>query len=196
MYCNLMYTVATHLVEVKSQQSFSHFIQDRIFQPLGMLSTTLQPTAAKARGFSDRMVTGSVWDRTNSTYQPIEMPDTPESQGAGSIVTSVNDFIKWIKALINHEDPITDELYKGLTRMRSFTNPDANWLKPHTSPVAYAAGLEVWFYRGHMVVGHDGGIVGFGSRFFFLPRLGFGVVILGNASGVFPHFLNIDPRTP
>ena len=53
-------------------------------------------------------------------------------------------------------------------------------LKEYKSPGFYAAGLEVYFYRGHMVVGHDGCIPGFASRFFFLPDLKFGAVLMGN----------------
>jgi hypothetical protein len=43
--------------------------------------------------------------------------------------------------------------------------------------------MEMYYYRGHMVIGHDGNISGFGSRFIFMPDLKFGVVILGNSAG-------------
>ena len=106
----------------------------------------------------------------------------PRVKEAGSIVTSVNDFVRWVKTLMNHEDPINERLYQGLVRTRTFRNPDARRLKPFTSPVAYAAGLDVYYYRGYMVVGHDGVISGFGSRFFFLPYFKFGAVIFGNSN--------------
>lgn len=183
MYCNMMYTVATYLVEVKSGQSFSDFLQNRISEPLNMPSTSLQPSRARSRGHGHRIATGYQWNKSKSTYTIHESPDCPEGQGAGSVISSAVDFIKWVKALINHETPITPRLYHGLVRLRTFTNPGMQRLKKHTSPKAYAAGVEVYFYRGVTVVGHDGCIDGFASRFFFLPDFKFGAVILANSDG-------------
>ncbi|OJJ44457.1 hypothetical protein ASPZODRAFT_71601 [Penicilliopsis zonata CBS 506.65] len=184
MYCNMMYTVATHLVEVKTQQSFSQFLEERIFQPLGMTSTSLQPSSARAKGLGDRMAPGYFWDKENGRHHEFDIPDCPEAQGAGSITTSVNDLILWVKALMNHEGPISERLYDSLVRMRAIADTSTKDLKPYTSPVLYAAGLDVYYYRGHMVVGHDGMISGAASRFFFLPGLKFGVVMLGNSAEV------------
>ncbi|KAI1374321.1 beta-lactamase family protein [Hypoxylon crocopeplum] len=181
LYCNIMYTVATHLVEVKTGQSFSDFLEQRFFQPLGMDSTSLQPTTARAKGLGNRIATGYLWDKKSSTYHGFPGPDCPEGQGAGSIITSVNDYIKWIKALMHHEGPISEKVYQGLIRMRSFVNPSGKWLKPFTSPIFYTAGMEIYYYRGHAVVGHNGVITGFGSRFFFMPVFKFGAVIMGNS---------------
>ncbi|KAH7157369.1 beta-lactamase/transpeptidase-like protein [Dactylonectria estremocensis] len=186
IYCNMMYTVATHLVEVKTQQSFSDFLEERFFQPLDMKSTSLQAENARAKGLGDRIARGYHWYKDKSTYRAFQSPDCPEGQGAGSIVTSVNDFAKWIQALMNCKSPINEQIYQGLIRMRSFVNPNARRLKPYSSPAVYGAGLEVHYYRGHMVVGHNGMVDGFGSRFFFLPGFNFGAVIVGNSTGAGP----------
>lgn len=179
----MMYTVATYLVETKSKQSFANFLQTRFFDPLNMSSTSLQPGSARARGFGDRIATGYDWEKKKAAYHGFQSPDCPETQGAGSIVTSVNDFIKWVKAFMSRGHPITDNVYQGLVRMRSIVNPNPRWLKPHTSPALYAAGVDVYYYRGYMVVGHNGTIAGFASRFFFLPEFNFGAVIAGNSEG-------------
>lgn len=178
-----MYTVATHLVEEKTKQSFGDFLQQRIFKLLEMESTSLQPAAARSRGLADRIASGYYWDKAEGAYREFQPSDCPEGQGAGSIITSTNDFMKFIKALLNHEDPINESLYQGLVRTRTFKNPDGRRLKKHTTPAAYAAGVDVYYYRGHMVVMHDGMISGFASRFFLLPDLKYGCVIMGNASG-------------
>lgn len=147
-----------------------------------MASTTLQPASARENGFGDRLAMGYAWDKSTRSYRGFEMADQPEAQGAGSIITSANDFILWVKALMNDEGPIIEKLYQGLTRLRSIVNPSMGRLKRYRSPTFYAAGLEVFFHRGHMVIAHDGGVPGFGSRFFFLPDLKFGAVIMGNSS--------------
>ncbi|KAF3069829.1 Protein flp [Daldinia childiae] len=193
LYCNMMYTAAAYLVEAKTQQTFSSFLEERFFQPLDMKSTSVQPARARAKGLADRMATGYCWNEEKSTYKGFPPPDCPEGEGAGSIITSANDFIKWAKALLYHEGPINKKVYEGLVRLRSLANPDAQDLEPFTSPIIYAAGIEVYYYRGYTVVGHDGMISGFTSLFFFLPQLGFGAVMMGNALGA-EHVANAVRR--
>lgn len=182
LYTNLLYTAATYLIEVKTETTFSTFLEDHIFNPLDMTSTALQPSTAQQRGNGHRIATGYCWDKDSASYRSFQSPDCPEGQGAGSIITSASDLILWVKAVLYKEQPINDRVYNGLTKMRSFVNPSARRLKPFSSPPFYSAGMEVSFYRGHMAVGHDGCIPGFSSRFSFMPDHKFGVVVLGNSS--------------
>ncbi|KAI1102504.1 beta-lactamase family protein [Jackrogersella minutella] len=186
LYNNMMFTVAAHLVEVKTQQSFTEFLEEHFFQPLGMDSTSLQPSSARAKGLGGRMARGYEWFKEDSAYRNFPPPDAPESQGAGFIVTSVNDYIKWVKALLRREGPVSETLYQGLVRLRSFQNPDGKRLRKFESPLMYAAGLDVSWYRGYTVIGHGGYIGGFGSHFFFLPEMNFGIVAMGNAGNANP----------
>lgn len=181
LYCNQMFTVATHLVEETSKKSFPDFLEEHIFTPLNMNSTTLQPANAHAKGLGDRMAKGYIWE--NNAWRGFDPQNCPEGQGAGSIISSANDFIKWVKALLYHEGPINNKIYEGLTKMRSIVNPNARRLKAHTTPANYSAGMEMYFYRGNMVIGHGGNIPGFSSRFLFIPDSKFGVVVLGNSAG-------------
>lgn len=175
-----MYTVATHLVEVKSGLSFSDFLEKHFFKPLDMTSTCLQPSQAQARGLEDRISAAHQWDEAAQTYRTCEILSTPEAQGAGSIITSVNDYIKYVKALIKQEAPFSKEIYEGLIRTRTIINPDSKFLEPHTSPDLYAVGWEIQFYRGHMLVQHSGGIQGISTHHFFLPEFKFGGVLFSN----------------
>ncbi|KAJ5179224.1 hypothetical protein N7492_002434 [Penicillium capsulatum] len=147
-----------------------------------MSSTCLQPSDARARGFADRIATGYTWSK-KTAYRGLQSPDCPEGQGAGSVISSANDMIKWVKALINQEDPITRRVYEGLVKLRSFPHQHPSRIKPYTSPVIYAAGLDVYYYRGYMVAGHSGVIRGFASRFVFCPDLKLGAVVMGNSNG-------------
>ncbi|CAG8094208.1 unnamed protein product [Penicillium olsonii] len=181
LYCNMMYTVLTHLVEVKTEKPFAEFLEEKIFIPLAMTSSNLQPANARAKGLGSSIATGYIWDKA-SGYRECPCADCPEGQGAGSVITSANDLIKWVKALVNQEGPITPQLYRGLLRPRSFPNHHPARLRPFTSPPVYAAGMEIYYYRGHMIVGHDGVVPGFGGRFAFIPEIKFGAVVLGNSS--------------
>ncbi|PHH84555.1 hypothetical protein CDD83_1738 [Cordyceps sp. RAO-2017] len=190
----MMYTVASYLVEKKSGLRFADFLEQRIFRPLQMRSTSLQPGAARAKGLGDRIATGYVWDDEAKTYEPTPWTDSPEAQGAGGIVTSVDDYVKWVKAVMNREPPITDAVYRGLVEKRILQDEDADeaddmdddeaddFPLPDTPELYYAAGWEIRQYCGHMVVSHDGSEDGFRSNHFFVPDLRLGGVIVGNSN--------------
>lgn len=184
IYCNIMYTVATHLVEQKTGSSFADFLDDKFFAPLGMTATNLQPARARARGLGHLISPGYSWDRESQTYrQKFDIPDAPEAQGAGSVITSVRDYIKYVRAVMHKQAPFTEDVYAGLVRARTVVEPDHYTDErrlPFTSPPLYAAGWEIHHYRGYQIVVHDGGITGSSSTHFFLPELKFGGVMFGN----------------
>ncbi|KAJ6780366.1 hypothetical protein PWT90_03574 [Aphanocladium album] len=181
VYNNIMYTVATHLVEAETKTSFSDFLDERVFAPLGMTSSGLQPSRSRQRGFGERMSSGHAWNESESRYREFPSVESTEAQGAGSIVTSAGDYLKLVRAFLRQEGPITRQVYEGLTKIRSMPNPTAKDVDPLSSPKFYGAGVGIVYYRGHAIIGHNGGVPGFGSRFFFVPSLDFGLVLLGNA---------------
>ncbi|KAK4960010.1 hypothetical protein LTR10_002899 [Elasticomyces elasticus] len=185
MYCNQMYTVATHLVEQKTGQTFPDFLEERFFRPLGMDSTNLQPERARSKGLGSRIALGHTWLKEKEEYIGFQAVESPEDQGAGSIMTSVNDYIKYIRAIMNQSPPFTETVYKGLLRPRTIQDPEGKDKMPFTSPVLYAAGWETVYYRGQEVVSHDGSVTGWGSTHFFLPGLGFGGCVFGNGDDAF-----------
>jgi len=178
MYCNMMFTVAAYLVEQLSGLTFEEFLKQHFWQPLGMNSTHLQAKKAVELGLP--LAQGYVWRSNTETFAPVERQYSPEAVGAGLINTSANDYILWVKALMNRQSPVTEEIYRALTKPRSlnlFPHP-----APFTSPELYTAGLATWWYRGYEVVDHDGLDPGFASVHFFLPALGFGGVMLSNST--------------
>jgi hypothetical protein len=182
LYNNMMYTVASHLIEVKTGRSFEDFLNEKFFQPLGMASTHLHPPSAK--GWRDYMASGHQYDKASSQWSVFDMPYEPEAQGAGSIVTSSADYIKWVQAMLHRRAPISEASYKALTQPRILIDPEDKELDPFCSHQLYCLGWETYHYRGHQVVIHEGLIDGFGSSHFFLPAHNFGAVILGNADGI------------
>ncbi|KPM41029.1 hypothetical protein AK830_g5561 [Neonectria ditissima] len=181
MYNNIMYTVAAYLVENKSGQTFSDWLESRFFKPLDMASSSLQPSRARAKGFGHRMAHGYTWDSKKKRQVQLDILECQDADGAGCIITSVNDYIKWVKAMMHQQGPVTEAVYKSMLRARSITNPDGTELPPQTSPVLYAAGLELSYYRGNLRVSHAGGVTGFSTKQFFIPGQKFGGVITCNS---------------
>ncbi|PTB65688.1 beta-lactamase/transpeptidase-like protein [Trichoderma citrinoviride] len=180
MPCSLMYTVASYLVERKVRTSFADFLEGHIFHPLGMTQSNPWLNRARQRGLGDYISPGYWWDPERSEYHCFPKVDSPAAQGAGSIVTNVDDYIKYIRALMNREPPFTEEVYNGLIRPRSIVSQDYETLLPYRSLAVCAAGWEVFHYRGFMVVAHGGRTVGSSATSFFVPALKFGATIFAN----------------
>lgn len=177
----MMYTATTYLVEELSGLPFAEFLEKRFFEPLEMTSTNLQPSRAKERGLGDRFATGYAWDQKTESYNDMQCMDGPEAQGAGSIITSANDYIKWVKALMHQELPINKDIYHGIVRPRTLKSVDTENLPSRCSPEIYGVGISTYYYRGYAVTSHAGGVPGFGSYIFFLPQFKFGGVIFSNS---------------
>ncbi|KAK2879340.1 hypothetical protein FQN49_000973 [Arthroderma sp. PD_2] len=188
LYCNMMYTVAAYLVECKSGLTFSDFLQTHLLKPLAMNSTHLQPGCAQANGLGDRIATGYFWDDEDGKYVGTHCPDAPEAQGAGRIMSSAKDYIKWIEAMMKQKGPITKTIYEGIIKKRISETPPADSDESDSDeseafPTFYASGWEILEYSGYMMVSHDGSEHGFGTTHFFLPELNFGAVVFGNSNG-------------
>lgn len=183
LYNNMMFTIASHLVEVKAKRSFSDFLREELFEPLGMQSTYLQPSSARKAGQCERIASGHQFNETSGTWDVFDAFDAPDGQGAGSIVTSSADYIRYVQAMINGNGPISAESRKSLIKPRILIDSDCDFPDPFCSPSLYCLGWETYYYRGRQVVIHEGLIDGFGSSHFFLPGHDFGAVILGNSDG-------------
>jgi hypothetical protein len=183
LYNNMMFTVASHLVEVKTGKSFSQFLRERFFEPLGMTSTYLQASSAIAAGQGNRIASGHQYDEEKESWDEFDAFDAPEAQGAGSILTLTADYIKYVQAMLYNRHPISAKSRNALTQPRILIDTEDNDPDPFCSPALYCLGWETYYYRGHQVVIHEGLIDGFGSSHFFLPAHEFGAVILGNSDG-------------
>ena len=221
-YNNLMYAVVANVIEKVTGKEFSSVLKERIWAPLGMCQTYADLEAAgtalaSAKDGKLEFARGYSWIENDATTKFTKTTDdagyyVPEPWinlagigAAGSIVSSVDDYAKWVAAILKASRPpekdkqeksedsskpvITYDLWKELTSPRSFMYPmmsfsDVNPLppNPHLSTTAYALGwfLDSNIFPGHVVVKHGGGLPGFGSDVSMLPSHKFGVVSVGN----------------
>lgn len=189
-YCNMMYTIATHIVEVLTKDTFASFLQKHFFDPLNMTSTYLQPSAVEAAGQTDRIAYPHVWRRDTQLYDELGLVESPEAQGAGSIQSTVLDFAKWVQAMMTRDAALFPrDIYADLEKPRIITDPDSNEREPGSVPFQstgmYALGWEVTWYRGYRIISHDGAIAGYGSVALYIPQLNFTIVMCGNSDGLY-----------
>ncbi len=97
--------------------------------------------------------------------------------GAGSTISNVQDYSKWLHALLHHSLPIPESAYETLLTPRMITEePDS----PYTGPVNYALGWFTSTYRGYQFFEHSGGMEAFGAQVIFFPELKYGLCAFGN----------------
>lgn len=184
-YSNIMYIVATHVIETISGIPFGDFLKRHIFNKLDMTSSFLLPSAVLASDLRDQFSTPYVYERDRFREAPRE--ETPEAQGSGSIQTTIVDYAKFIRAMINHTDPITDDIYDAVTTPRIMIEKgqSLDQFGPQSTDTAYALGWDVRYRNGHKIVTHSGNIGGYGSTMFFLPEQRVGAYIIGNSENAY-----------
>jgi CubicO group peptidase (beta-lactamase class C family) len=174
-YCNMMYVVASHIIETLTGSWLGDVIRTRILEPLDMKSTYFSATAA--RKAPEHFAQGYYY--VNGTY--YEAPDMELYQvaGAGFIISNVLDYTKWIRAWIDQAPPISKAGHRALRTPRTlFTEFEDD--SPWTGPFAYSLGWFNTVYKGHEVFWHTGGMEAFGALVVIMPDIRYGIVGFGN----------------
>ena len=104
-YSNVGIDVGAAIVEVVSGQRWEQFLQERIFDPLGMTSSTFWPTdeqlARKVEIFRYHQGEPATWEKQDTAMQqPYNDDRVFPSAGAG-LWTNVRDQLKFYKMLMN-----------------------------------------------------------------------------------------------
>jgi CubicO group peptidase (beta-lactamase class C family) len=185
-YQNLMYMTAGYLLEKISGQSWEEFVQQRIFDPLGMSSSNF--SIAESKKTPDLALP---YREENDEVQETNFYERQHAIGpAGAINSSVTDMSKWLMLQLNKgkygEQQIISE-----NQLAQIHTPQIIVPQPHKytelSHASYALGWSVETYRGHTLIQHGGGIDGFSSLTTFLPDDNIGIVVLTNQNGCPVH---------
>jgi CubicO group peptidase (beta-lactamase class C family) len=183
-YNNIMYIAAGEVVAAASGTSWDDFLEQRLFQPLGMNRTTTRAAVvdratnvatAHTRG-ADGMV---VMARRN--YDNIG--------GAGAVWSSVRDMAQWIRLHLGHgryagqtvlQASTVREMHTPQTIIRS--DSVAERMFPSTHFRAYGLGWSLQDYHGRKLVHHSGSINYTRTHVGMIPSEGIGVVVITNLS--------------
>ena len=155
--------------------AYDEAMQELLFGPLGMKSTTFDYT--RAMKGKHAMPHGDALDgstrRASMDLNYTIIPGRP----AGAVWTTPRDFSRWVLM----------ELGKGRTPEGQPLISEANWSARYAPQVmvgediAYGMGLFVDKQYGITVASHGGDMLGFHSNMIWLPEYGIGVTILTNA---------------
>jgi CubicO group peptidase (beta-lactamase class C family) len=190
-YENIMYAVATLIIETASGQSYADFVRDRMFQPIGMTESRVDSTYLKA----DDDVATAYMPRDDGGLMAVPPLAWKNSQGAAGIYSSVHDMAKWVEvqlaggALPDDGDSHPRRLFSSESQQRMWSMITPIDIEPAEDPrlqpaqpdfFGYAEGWYLSDYRGQRTVWHSGGFPGTVSLVTLVPALHLGVVVLTN----------------
>lgn len=183
-YSNQMVTLAGYLLEVLSGQSWERFVKERILDKLGMVRTSFE--VASLGGYEDKSK-GYLFAGTD--YVEVGYMRLKALSPAGAIVSCAADMAQY--ALFQ----LGDGAWKG-ERLISKENLDMMHTHQMIGSPYFWSFDEIqsaefglcWFtdiYRGVPMLSHGGNTNGFSSQLTLLPKSGFGLVALSNATSSF-----------
>ena len=216
-YDNILFAVATLVIEQASGQSYADYVREHLFQPVGMDESLIDKTYLKP-GMDVAMGHARFNFKDLKPVPPMAWLNDP---GAGGIYASVHDLAKWMNVQLAggalptlgkdgkpqrlFSEQSQKEMWSMLTPI-TIGKPPIPELAPLV-PNFYGYG-EGWFlsdYRGQRLVWHTGGWPGMVSRVTLVPGLHLGVVVLTNQESgaafnavtwrVLDAYLNPDKKT-
>ncbi len=181
MYSNSNYFILGMVIEKVSGETYKKFLEEHLFQPLGMNATKVNDT----RDVIPYRVSGYHWLGDNAEQEPPIISgyhgiknvlqnaiyiSPSRLWAAGAVVSSINDLIKWDSALDNH-------LILSNSSYELMINPAK--LQKGTE-VNYGFGNELFTIRGHRVAGHQGGGMAFNTAYLRFIDNHVSVIVLCN----------------
>jgi CubicO group peptidase (beta-lactamase class C family) len=171
-YSNYGTALAGYIVQRVSGEPFERYIDQHIFQPLGMQHSTFeQPLPQRLRGLASQGY------RTASTPpQPYELVIT---QPAGAVAATAADMAHFMLAhLQDGHFGATDILNRQTARLMHTPSEDA---PPGFATMAHGFFHEV--HNGRTLIGHGGDTIFFHTELELLPQEGVGIFYSFNSRG-------------
>ncbi len=171
-YSNHGMALAGYIVEVGSEIPFARYVDENIFQPLGMERSSFPRTPSLA---PDIAVGYSFVDGSYRRLPYHYLFDAP----AGELNTTATDIARFMIAHLQNgrygEARILEEETAKQMHKRQFGR------HPRLPGTGY--GFFEIFENNQRLVGHTGGLYGFGSMLFLLPERNVGIFLAYNSSG-------------
>ena len=173
-YSNVMYMSAGVAAGEVDGTDWDTFVTERIFEPLGMDSTTTSVTQAEK---DSRLASGYLWDEGLQAYEYKPMRNMDNVGPAGAINSNVLDMAQWLRLQLNRGE------YEDL-RLISEENLRETWTTQIdiTENIGYGMGWMIREWEGQPVIEHGGNVDGFSAQVAMLPESDLGFVLLTNTS--------------
>jgi hypothetical protein len=172
---------AGYLIEVLTGQTWEAFVQERIFQPLGMYGSNISVEVSQAA--EDYALP---YKKKDEALEQVPFYHQFAIGPAGSINTTAADMVRWLLLHLDHglhgqQRLISEAQVRDMHRPQMVMQQPSK--HPELSQASYGLGWSIQPYRGHHFIHHGGNIDGFSTMTTLMPRDNLGVVALCNLNG-------------
>lgn len=164
-YSNSGYHVLGLIIEKVTGKPLNEFIREKILSPLEMTHTYFIEDERE----DIRLVKGYEYSSNGKYIEPFEISKTRFYAG-GSLITNIDDLLKWDNALYS-------ELLLNKKELKKYFSP---FVTTDGDTLAFASGWEC-IGRNIKIFGHGGGTNGFVSQVYRIPSEKIFVAILMNS---------------
>lgn len=180
-YSNYGFAILGQIIERVSGVPYKTYVTDNILKPLGMTSSTFDVESVP----KDKIAYGYRWQDNEWKLEPVLAHGTFGAMGG--LWTTAADLSKYV-AFLAGAFPSRDEPESGPVRRASAREMQQAWRFAGASVNAgkltsssYGYGLRIAAdCRYNAIVGHGGGLPGYGSYETWLPDYGVGVISFTN----------------
>jgi CubicO group peptidase (beta-lactamase class C family) len=161
-YCNAGPAVAAYIVEKVSGQKFEDFVQQNLFQPIGMRTATyFKPTSGKETTLyhGDGKTPYGYW---NIIFRP-----------AGSINASAQDMAAYLQFYLNR-GVVNRVQVVSAADIERMENPKSGWAAKEGLKSGYGLSNYWSIENGFVYHGHNGGVEGGLTELSYMPDYGVG----------------------
>ncbi len=166
IYSNSGFNLLAYIIETQSGKPYIVFMRERIFHPFGMSKTTVRDpqfiVPLRANGYE--------WSDDHYSGRDASLTDL---MGAGSIVSTAGDMLKW-NAALSGGTFLKPESKAAIWTQFTFNSGEKS---------AYGFGWRISEIRGHKLIGHTGQTAGFGAANFRYPGDDVTITVLTNQGG-------------
>ena len=166
-------------------QAYTSYINENVLRPLGLTSTTLEPSRVPA----DRLAHGYRWEDAQWKNEPLLANGSFGSMGG--MLTTLSDLGRYVGAFLAawppRDGPDTGPIKRSsLREMQQVWRPAPAAVSKTATGVSlnsggYGYGLRISQSCAFpTVVAHGGGLPGFGTQMRWLPEYGVGLIAFGN----------------
>jgi CubicO group peptidase (beta-lactamase class C family) len=171
-YCNVAYLAAGEAAGAIAGATWDEMMADRIFEPLGMSSSSLSVAVAQRDA---RLALGYEWDEVDEVAEHTPMVGLDSIGPAGSVNSNVLDMAQWVRLQLA-EGEVDDMRLVSSERIRDTWTPQI----AIAGEVTYGMGWMLREHDGRKVVEHGGNIDGFTAQVSLMPEENVGYVLLMN----------------
>lgn len=178
-YNNMMYGTLGYLVEQVSRTKLPEFFRRRLWHPMGMVNTYLDPDEALASG--NQLAHAYYYDNDTQTFGLLPWNDEASVAGAGMAISSVLDWSRYIRHMIEEAGPISKAGHAALKAPHMVSEQDR---RIYSGTEFYGLGWASNIIQNEAVWYHSGRVSGMLSYMAFVPSRQFGFVIMLNTESV------------